>query len=46
MGVLAIALVPISRTFGKTVSRFEGALLLTSYAVFLALSAVSAVRGQ
>ena len=30
MGVLAVALVPISRTFGKTVSRLEGALLLAS----------------
>lgn len=42
MGVLAIALVPISRTFGKTVSRLEGGVLLTSYVGFLALSAVSA----
>ncbi|GMV26956.1 MAG: K+-dependent Na+/Ca+ exchanger [Phycisphaerae bacterium] len=44
MGILAIALVPISRTFGKTVSRLEGALLLTSYGAFLAVSAVSAAR--
>lgn len=42
MGLLAVALVPISRTFGRTVSRVEGALLLVSYAVFLALSAVRA----
>ncbi len=45
MGVLAIALVLISRTFGKTVSRLEGALLLASYVGFLALSAISATRG-
>lgn len=41
MGLLAIALVPISRTAGKTVSRVEGGLLLASYAGFLAASAVS-----
>lgn len=40
MGLLALALVPISRTFQKTVSRIEGALLLASYAAFLALTAV------
>ncbi|MBL9032375.1 MAG: sodium:calcium antiporter [Phycisphaerae bacterium] len=45
MGLLAIALIPISRTFGKTVSRVEGAFLLGSYAVFLAVSAVLATRG-
>lgn len=45
MGVLALALVPISRTFGKTVSRWEGLLLLGSYAVFLAISALR-VRGS
>ena len=45
MGLLAIALVPISRTFGKTVSRLEGGLLLASYAGFLVLSAISATRG-
>ncbi len=39
MGFLALALIPISRTFGKTISRVEGAGLLASYAVFLALSA-------
>lgn len=38
MGLLALALVPISRTFDKTVSRLEGALLCASYAVFLAVS--------
>jgi cation:H+ antiporter len=42
MGVLAVALVPISRSGGKRVSRIEGALLLGSYAVFLAISAVRA----
>ncbi len=41
MGVLAIALVPISRTFGKTVSRLEGAVLLGSYVAFLAVSALT-----
>lgn len=41
MGLLAIALVPISRTVGKTVSRLEGGLLLASYAVFLVASALS-----
>ncbi len=44
MGLLAIALVPISRTFGKTVSRLEGALLLASYAVFLIISAIAAAK--
>lgn len=44
MGILAIALVPISRTFGKTVSRVEGVLLLGSYLAFLALSALQATR--
>jgi len=44
MGLLAIAFVPISRTFGNTVSRLEGGLLLGSYAVFLAISAVLAMR--
>lgn len=42
MGLLALALVPISRTFQKTVSRIEGALLLASYAAFLALTALKA----
>lgn len=40
MGLLALALIPISRTFGKTVSRLEGGILIGSYVVFLALSAV------
>ena len=44
MGILAIALVPISRSFGKTVSRLEGGLLLASYAAFLLVSAVSAAK--
>lgn len=43
MGILAIALVPISRTVGKTVSRVEGGVLLASYLGFLALSALSAM---
>lgn len=45
MGVLAIVLVPISRAFGKTVSRLEGGLLLASYAAFLGASAILATRG-
>lgn len=44
MAILAIALIPISRTFGKTVSRLEGGLLLGSYAVFLTVSAIGAIR--
>jgi len=44
MALLAAALVPISRTFGKTVSRAEGAGLLVSYVVFLGLSAWSATK--
>jgi cation:H+ antiporter len=40
MGLLALALVPISRTFQKTVSRIEGGLLLASYAAFLVTTAV------
>ncbi len=43
MGILALGLVPISRTFGKTVSRIEGALLLCSYAAFLTISAMSVI---
>lgn len=44
MGVLALALVPISRTDGRKVSRIEGGLLLGSYGAFLAASAVLATR--
>lgn len=44
MALLAIALVPISRTHARTVSRLEGALLLASYAAFLALSALTTPR--
>jgi len=44
MAILAIALVPISRSFGKTISRLEGGLLLASYAAFLAVSAVIVSR--
>ncbi len=45
MGGLALALVPISRAFGKTVSRFEGAGLLASYIAFLVASALSVSGG-
>lgn len=40
MAVLAIALIPISRTRAQTVSRFEGAFLLSTYLVFLAVAAL------
>ncbi|HWB19686.1 MAG TPA: sodium:calcium antiporter [Phycisphaerales bacterium] len=40
MGLLALALIPISRSFRKTVSRLEGGLLLASYLIFLIVSAV------
>lgn len=39
MGLLAVLLVPISRTFDKTVSRREGAMLLGLYAAFLGVAA-------
>lgn len=42
MALLAIALIPVTRTFGKTVARVEGALLLVSYLGFLAVSAYTA----
>lgn len=45
MGVLAMALVPISRTAGKTVSRVEGAILLASYLGFLATSVLLSEPG-
>lgn len=44
MALLALALIPISRTFNKTVSRLEGSLLLGSYVVFMAISAFQASR--
>jgi Ca2+/Na+ antiporter len=43
MGVLAFMLIPISRAFGKTVSRVEGGVLLASYIGFLAYSALRAI---
>ncbi|MBL8860476.1 MAG: calcium/sodium antiporter [Planctomycetes bacterium] len=46
MAVLAIALIPITRTFGRTVSRIEGLVLLGSYAAFLATSAWIAARAE
>jgi len=39
MGVLSIALIPISRTHRQTVSRLEGVGLLVGYFVFLAATA-------
>jgi len=44
MGGLAVALVPISRTFDKKVSRLEGGMLVGSYVVFLGISAVRAME--
>jgi len=44
MGLLALALVPISRTFRRTVSRREGVILLTSYVMFLTISTLLAAR--
>jgi cation:H+ antiporter len=46
MGILAVVLVPVSRSFGKTVSRLEGAVLLSSYVAFLAFSAFRALRAE
>lgn len=46
MGVLAASLIVICRSYGRTVSRIEGAALLVSYAAFLALSAVRATAGR
>ncbi len=43
MAVLAVVLIPMSRTTGRTVSRIEGGILLAMYAAFLALSAVLAM---
>ncbi|MFA6045943.1 MAG: sodium:calcium antiporter [Phycisphaerales bacterium] len=40
MGLLALALIPISRTHGRKVSGMEGGLLLGSYGVFLLVSAL------
>lgn len=46
MGLLGLALIPISRSTGRTVSRLEGGLLLGSYVVFLTISGVmAATRG-
>ena len=44
MGLLAVALIPISRTFHRTISRVEGGLLLASYIAFLAISGWQASR--
>lgn len=46
MAVLALALIPMSRTFGKKVARVEGAILLASYALFLALTALGLRAGS
>jgi cation:H+ antiporter len=39
MAILGLALIPISRSFNRTVSRLEGAALLASYAVFISITA-------
>jgi cation:H+ antiporter len=41
MSILAILLVPISRTFDRTVSRLEGGILLTVFVAFLIYSGIS-----
>ncbi|MBL8962536.1 MAG: calcium/sodium antiporter [Phycisphaeraceae bacterium] len=46
MGVLAVVLVPISRTNKRRVSRIEGTVLLASYAAFLLVSGLSALSGR
>lgn len=46
MGVLAVVLIPISRTSGKSVSRLEGLLLLLSYVGFLTYSAAEAMGSK
>lgn len=46
MGLLAAVLVPISRTNRRRVSRIEGAALLATYAVFLAVSGLMALGGR
>ena len=44
MAAFGLAIIPISRTFGRTVSRLEGGLLLTGYAAFLAISGIAALQ--
>jgi cation:H+ antiporter len=44
MAILAVVLIPMSRTTGRTVSRIEGGVLLAAYALFLAASAMLAVH--
>jgi cation:H+ antiporter len=44
MVVLALVLIPMSRTTGRTVSRIEGGVLLAIYALFLTASAVLALQ--
>lgn len=41
MALLAVALIPISRTFRRKIARVEGAALLASYAAFLLFSAIA-----
>jgi len=45
MGVLAVVMILISRTGGKTITRVEGAVLLASYGAFIAFSTLQAMRG-
>lgn len=44
MGLLSIAIIPVSRT-GRLIARIEGAALLASYAAFLTISAVGVGSG-
>ncbi len=46
MALLAIALVVMSRSFNRTISRLEGAILLSSYVAFLALIAAIVLTGR
>jgi cation:H+ antiporter len=46
MALLAVMLVPISRTFNRHVARIEGAVLLGVYVVFLGVQAWIATRGS
>ena len=44
MAVLALVLVVITRTHGRTIARIEGAMLLLSYAAFLTYAALTVQR--
>jgi hypothetical protein len=46
MLVLGVALLPMSRTFNRYISRLEGTVLLSVYAAFLAAQTIIALRGR